>query len=230
MIAISLRRPVTVSMFVAALVVFGVISYSGLGRDLLPDIAYPSLTVMTRYEGAAPIEVEEFITEKLESSLATVKGKRRLSSISREGISLITIEFEWGHDMQVATLHVREKLDVARFQGGFPEDADRPNILRWDPSAKPILGLAITGDAPILDLKEGVREIIKPRLEQVEGIAFAQISGDIERVICGGRSREVGSVQYRPQYDRHSYWRSQRQYSGRHHQKRSLSLRLAHIG
>ena len=183
MIAISLKRPVTVSMFVAGLVVFGVISYTELGRDLLPDIAYPSLTVMTRYEGAAPEEVEEFITKRLESALATVKGKRRLSSISREGISLITIEFEWGHDMQIATLNVREKLDVARFQTGFPQDADRPTILRWDPSAKPILGLAITGDASMLDLKEGVREIIKPRLEQVEGIAFAQISGDIERVI-----------------------------------------------
>ena len=85
--------------------------------------------------------------------------------------------------MQIATLHVREKLDVARFQTGFPTDAERPNILRCDPSAKPILGLAITGKAPILQLKEGVREVIKPRLEQVEGIAFAQISGDIERVI-----------------------------------------------
>lgn len=183
MIAISLKRPVTVTMFVAAMIVFGVISYTELGRDLLPDIAYPSLTIQTRYDGAAPQEVEEFITKRLEASLATVKGKRRLSSVSREGMSLITIEFEWGHDMQFATLHVREKLDVARFQTGFPEDADRPNILRWDPSAKPILGLAITGDAPILDLKEGVREVIKPRLEQVDGIAFAQISGDIERVI-----------------------------------------------
>ncbi len=183
MIAISLRRPVTVTMFVAALIVFGVISYTELGRDLLPEIAYPSLTVQTRYDGAAPQEVEEFVTKRLEASLATVKGKRRLASVSREGMSLITIEFEWGHDMQLATLHVREKLDVARFQTGFPEDADRPNILRWDPSAKPILGLAITGDAPILDLKEGVREVIKPRLEQVDGIAFAQISGDIERVI-----------------------------------------------
>ncbi|MDJ0838492.1 MAG: efflux RND transporter permease subunit [Acidobacteriota bacterium] len=183
MIAISLKRPVTVSMFVAALLVFGVISYTNLGRDLLPDIAYPSLTIMTRYEGAAPEEVEQYITDRLEASLATVKGKRRLTSISREGVSLITIEFEWGHDMQIATLHVREKLDNARFSTGFPEDADRPTILRWDPSAKPIVGLAVTGDADILQLKEGVREIIKPRLEQVEGIAMAQISGDIERVI-----------------------------------------------
>ena len=183
MISLSLKRPVTITMCVSALVVLGVYSYLRLGRDLLPNIAYPSLTIQTKYEGAAPQEVEEFITEKLEASLATVKGKRRLSSISREGMSLITIEFEWGHDMQIATLHVREKLDIARYQVGYPQDAERPNILRWDPSAKPILGLAITGEVPILDLKEGVREIIKPRLEQVEGIAFAQISGDIERVI-----------------------------------------------
>ena len=173
----------TIAMVVSGLVVFGIISFLGLGRDLLPDISFPSLTIMTRYEGSAPEEVEEYITDKLEAALSTVKGKRRLTSISREGISLITIEFEWGHDMQIATLHVREKLDTARFATSFPEEAGRPTILRWDPSAKPILGLAITGKSEILALKEEVREIVKPRLEQVEGIAMAQISGDIERVI-----------------------------------------------
>ncbi|CAM2067666.1 Efflux RND transporter permease subunit [Sulfidibacter corallicola] len=183
MISISLKRPVTVAMCVLGLLVFGVLSYTQLGRDLLPDIAYPSLTVVTRYEGSAPPEVEEFITKPLESALATVKGKRRISSISREGISLITIEFEWGHDMQFATLHVREKLDNARYQPTFPQDAERPNILRWDPSAKPIVGLAITGKMPLLELREMVREVIKPRLEQLDGVAFAQLSGDIERVI-----------------------------------------------
>lgn len=183
MIRLSLKRPVTVTMFVFMLGVLGIISYTNLGRDLLPDIAYPSLTVLTKYEGAAPLEVEEFITKRLESSLATVKGKRRISSVSREGLSLITIEFEWGEDMQVATLHVREKLDNARFQSGFPRDADRPNILKWDPSAKPIVGLAVTAHAPILELKEGIEEIIKPRLEQLDGVALAQISGDVERVI-----------------------------------------------
>jgi len=103
MIALSLKRPITVTMVVIGLMVFGVISYRELGRDLLPDISFPSLTVLTRYEGAAPKEVEEFITDPLEAALATVKGKRRLTSISPEGMSLITIEFEWGHDMKIAT-------------------------------------------------------------------------------------------------------------------------------
>ncbi|CAM2007060.1 efflux RND transporter permease subunit [Acanthopleuribacter pedis] len=190
MIAVSLKRPVTVAMVVAALVVFGVKSYTELGRDLMPDIAYPSLTVMTRYEGAAPQEVEEFITKPLESSLSTVRGKRKINSISREGMSLITIEFEWGHEMKFATLHVREKLDNVRFQPTFPQDAERPNILRWDPSAKPIVGLAITANAPLLELRDMVQDVIKPRLEQLDGIAFAQISGDIERVIDVEINRE----------------------------------------
>lgn len=183
MIGLSLRRPVTVTMVVALCLVLGVMSYTKLGRDLLPDISYPSLTIQTRYEGAAPQEIEDFITEPLEAALATVRGKRNINSISREGMSLITVEFEWGEDMQIALLNVREKLDAARFMQGFPEDADRPNILRWDPSAKPIVGLAITGDTTVLLLKEAVRDVIKPRLEQLEGVAFAQISGDIERVI-----------------------------------------------
>ncbi|MCB1041313.1 MAG: efflux RND transporter permease subunit [Acidobacteria bacterium] len=183
MIKLSLRRPVTVTMVVAMLLVLGVISYTSLGRDLLPEIAYPSLTIMTKYEGAAPLEVEEFITDKLEASLATVKGKRRITSVSREGISLITVEFEWGEDMQIATLNVREKLDNTTYQAGFPQDADRPTILKWDPSAKPIVGLAICANVEVLELKEGIEEIIKPRFEQLDGVALAQISGDIERVI-----------------------------------------------
>lgn len=183
MIGLSLKRPVSVTMVVALVLVLGGISYVRLGRDLLPDISYPSLTIQTRYEGAAPQEVEDFITVPLESALATVRGKRNITSISREGMSLITVEFEWGEDMQIALLNVREKLDAARFRQGFPEDADRPNILRWDPSAKPIVGLAITGDTTLLLLKEAVRDVIKPRLEQLEGVAFAQISGDVERVI-----------------------------------------------
>ena len=170
-------------MVVAALCVFGYVSYSRLGRDLLPDIAYPSLTVMTDYEGAAPQEVEEFITKRLESALATVKGKRKISSVSREGVSLITIEFDWGEDMQIATLNVREKLDNARFQQGFPEDADRPNILRWDPSSKPIIGLAVSAPGTLVQLKDGVKELIKPRLEQIDGVALAQLSGAVERVL-----------------------------------------------
>jgi len=183
MIRLSLNRPVTIAMVVAALLVFGFISYNRLGRDLLPDIAYPSLTVMTDYEGAAPQEVEEFITKRLESALATVQGKRRLTSVSREGVSLITIEFDWGEDMQIATLNVREKLDGARFQQGFPEDADRPNILQWDPSSKPIVGLAIHAPGTLVQLKDGVKELIKPRLEQIDGVALAQLTGDVERVI-----------------------------------------------
>ncbi|MCB1052760.1 MAG: efflux RND transporter permease subunit [Acidobacteria bacterium] len=183
MIALSLRRPVTVFMAVLLILSLGYLGYSNLGRDLLPDIAYPSLTVMTKYEGAAPQEVEEFITKRLESALSTVKGKRKIESISREGISLITIEFQWGEDMQLAILHVREKLDIARFQTGFPQDAERPNILRWDPSSKPIVGLAISAPTNILNLRDGVHDVIKPRLEQLDGVALAQISGDVERVI-----------------------------------------------
>ncbi|PIE03107.1 MAG: hypothetical protein CSA81_04160 [Acidobacteria bacterium] len=183
MIKLSLNRPVTIFMVVLLILVFGIISYTRLGRDLLPDIAYPSLTVLTDYEGAAPQEVEEFITKRLESALATVQGKRRLTSVSREGVSLITIEFDWGEDMQIATLNVREKLDGARYQQGFPEDADRPNILRWDPSSKPIVGLAIHAPGTLVQLKDGVKELIKPRLEQIDGVALAQLSGEVERVI-----------------------------------------------
>jgi HAE1 family hydrophobic/amphiphilic exporter-1 len=190
MISLSLRRPVTVLMVVLAIGVFGVISYSRLGRDLLPDIAYPSLTIKTEYEGAAPQEVEEFISKPLEAALATVPGQRSIQSVSREGLSLITLGFNWNEDMQIATLNVREKLDAVRFQPSFPEQADRPNILKWDPSSKPIAGLAVSSSGDLVQLRESVEELIKPRLEQIEGVALAQLTGEVERVLDVEISRE----------------------------------------
>ena len=108
---ISLQRPVTVTMFFLAVILLGVVSLRQLSVDLLPDINYPRLSVITQYPGVAPQEVETLVTRPLEASVSRIPGLRRVESISQEGLSILSLEFSWGTDMDFALLHTREKLD-----------------------------------------------------------------------------------------------------------------------
>ncbi|MFB0565553.1 MAG: efflux RND transporter permease subunit [Candidatus Aminicenantaceae bacterium] len=178
---LSVSRPVTTFMFFLAIVLLGFVSLRELSVDLLPNISYSHISVYTEYPGVAPEEIESFITAPLEAAVSTVPGLRGVESISKEGVSYMTLEFAWGTDMDFAILHTREKLDNARLQ--LPEDAGRPTIIPLDPQSKPILILAVSGEKRLLELKEFSEELIKPRLEQIEGIGSAEIAGGVEREI-----------------------------------------------
>ena len=106
----SIRRPVTVFIFSVAAVVFGSVAFDDLAFDLLPDITYPSVTVRTGYDGAAPAEVESLISRPIENSVGVVNGVVRVVSSSRADISEVTLEFAWGTNMDSAALDVRERL------------------------------------------------------------------------------------------------------------------------
>ncbi len=181
LIKFAINRPVTVLMIFLGIVFLGIISLRELSVDLLPTVQYPRLSVITTYLGAGPEEVENFITAPLESYLSTVPGIRKLKSVSREGISVITLEFEWGTNMDFTLVHTREKLDSARYV--LPQGAGRPRIIQYDPQSRPINLLAISGPFEIKELDSFSREIIKPRLEQIQGVASAEILGGIEREI-----------------------------------------------
>lgn len=178
---LAVDRPVTVYMFYLAVVLLGFVSLRELSVDLLPDISYPRLSVITNYAGVAPEEIETLITAPLESAVSRIPGLRRVKSISKEGVSLLTLEFDWGTDMDFTMLHTREQLDNARDR--FPEDAESPTIIPLDPQSRPIMTLALAGDRTLLELKELAEELIKPRLEQIEGVGSAEITGGVERQI-----------------------------------------------
>jgi len=177
----SIKRPVTTFMFFLAIVLLGFVSLRELSVDLLPDISFPRLSVVTEYPGVSPEEIETLITTPLEAAVSTVPGLRRVESVSKEGFSYMTLEFSWGTDMDFAMLHTRERLDNARYN--LPDDAGRPTIISLDPQSKPIMILAISGQRGLLELKEFSEELIKPRLEQIEGIGSAEIAGGVEREI-----------------------------------------------
>src|SRR3989442_9904106 len=145
----SIRRPVSVFMVTVGVTLFGLVAGSRLPVDLLPDISYRSLTVRTDLPDAAPGDVEQFVTRPIEEGVGVVPGLVQLHSVSRPGQSEVTLEFASGTRMDLASLAVREKLDLV----GLPREAKRPAILRFDPSLDPILRLRLSGDTNLRRLR-----------------------------------------------------------------------------
>ncbi len=180
----AIQRPIAVSMLFLALVLLGVISYKRLPVDLLPSIVYPRLTVITSYTDIPAEDLERLVTRPLEEVITALSGVRGVTSRTREGISAITVEYEWGTEMDFANLHLREAVDRVAFRDDFPEDADRPSILRWDPTGRPISNLVLQADGRRLqNLTEFAEEVVKPALEQVNGVSQAEVIGGVTREI-----------------------------------------------
>ncbi|MEO5510284.1 MAG: efflux RND transporter permease subunit [Longimicrobiales bacterium] len=176
----SIGRPVAVAMAFIAVVILGVLSFTRLPVDLLPDIAYPKLVIYTTYPGVAPAEIERFLSRPIESVTGQVPGLERVESSSREGTSLVTLRFAWGTNMDFAALNVREQLDG--LTGSLPQGAKRPIVLRTDPRSEPIMAISASG-AELWDLKELSESVFRRRLEQIDGIAQASVTGGLEREI-----------------------------------------------
>jgi HAE1 family hydrophobic/amphiphilic exporter-1 len=175
----AIRRPVTVSMFVVAVGLFGIVSLGRLPLNLLPDISYPSLTIQTDYEDAAPEEIESLITRPVEEGVGVVSGLTRLSSISRPGQSEVLLEFAWDTNMDMAGIDVREKLDLIE----LPRDVGKPVILRFDPSYDPIMRVQLSADMGLARLRYVAEEEMKKRLEATDGVAAIKIAGGREEQI-----------------------------------------------
>ena len=176
---ISTTRPVAITMISLAVIVFGLVSYQQLSLNLMPDITYPTLTVRTEYEGAAPEEVETTISRPAEQALGVVSNLVNLTSISKSGVSDVVLEYRWDTDMNVATQDVREKLDQIR----FPDGVDRPLILRYDPSLDPIMRVGLAGGDNLFALRLYAEDDIKRELETIPGVAAVKVIGGLEREI-----------------------------------------------
>lgn len=168
-------------MLFLAVVLLGIISYTRLPIDLLPDVSFPRLVVHTAYPDVAPAEVERLVTERIESQAAAVPGVEKITSVSQEGVSLVTLRFAWGTDMDFAALNVRERLDNIR--DFLPETSERPTILRVDPQAEPVLTVSVAGGRDLWQTKEIAETVFRRRLEQLDGIAQASVTGGLDREI-----------------------------------------------
>ena len=187
LIEIATERRVTIMMSVVAIVLFGLVSLSRLKVNLLPDISYPTVTVRTELTGAAPIEIESLLTKPIEEAVGVIRNVRLVRSVSRAGQSDVTLEFSWGTDMDIAGVDVREKIDIL----DLPIEAQRPLLLRFDPSSEPIMRLGLlqkdedgakvtTSESSLKALRRLAEDQIKNELEAEEGTAAVKVSGGLE--------------------------------------------------
>ncbi|MDA1193046.1 MAG: efflux RND transporter permease subunit, partial [Candidatus Poribacteria bacterium] len=177
----ALRRPITTFMVFIALIVIGLVAFSRLAIDMLPDIEFPSVTVSVGYPGASPHEVETLITEPMERAVSTAQNIEEVTSDSGEGSSSVRVEFTWGTDMTEAINDIRER--VARVREELPEDIQEPRIFKFDTSAMPVMFLSLSGDQRSDFIRRYADDEIRHRLEQIEGVASVDVSGGLEREI-----------------------------------------------
>lgn len=177
----SVKKPVTITMMILIVIVLGAISLSKLSIDLLPNIELPIAVVQTTYSGAGPEEVENLITVPMEQAVGTIENIDTITSYSNEGSSLLLMQFNFGTDMDEATLQMREKIDMIK--GFLPDGTTSPIVMKIDLDSMPIVQLAISSKGSLQTTQKLAEDVIQPRLERIEGTASADVSGGLEREV-----------------------------------------------
>ena len=185
---IAIARPITMFMISAIIILLGAISVTRLPVDLLPDVTYPRVSVMVRYPGVGPQEIEQLITRPIEQTVSAVAGLEQLESSSNEGSSRVSLAFAWGTDLNEAMDDMRMRLD--RVRGRLPLEAEPMQIFRQDSNAMPIMSLGIEGNYDRVTLREMAENQISQRLERVDGVAAVTTYGGLRRQIHVQLSKE----------------------------------------
>jgi len=175
--SVSIRRPVLAIVMSIVIVLFGAIGYTSLGVREYPSIDPPIITVQTNYIGANATVIESQITEPLEESINGIAGIRSLTSTSRDGRSLITVEFNVDADLETAANDVRDR--VSRAINQIPQDADPPVVTKADADAIPIVMVTLSSNAKsILELSDYARNVLKEKIQTIPGVSAIQIWGE----------------------------------------------------
>ena len=182
-IEISLRRPVTVLICTMALIIFGTYSYMNMGVERMPNVEFPIVVVRTTMEGASPAIIDNDVTDVLEARINTIEGIKNMSSSSYEGRSVIVIEFDLDRNIDNAAADVRGKVSMAA--GRLPDDADTPQVDKYDPSDRPIMNVAVKNDGrtDMKTLSRYVDKVVTERLQTVKGVGGVQLAGFRDREI-----------------------------------------------
>lgn len=177
----AVKRPTMIMIIFVLLAALGIYCTTQLPLDLYPEMDIPYIIVSTEYSNAGPEEVEKSVTRTLESVLSSVTGLKKLTSKSSTGQSLVIMEFEYGSNLDTATNNIRDKIEIVR--NYLPTDSKAPIVFQMDPSMMPIMALVINGQRKPEEISSYVEDVIKPRLEQIDGVASTSISGGREKAV-----------------------------------------------
>ena len=179
---ISVKKPYTVLVAVVLVVVLGIVSFTKMTTDLLPNISLPYVIVMTTYPGASPETVEMVVTKPVEASMATVSNIEGISSVSGENYSMVILEFSQGADMNGASLEIRENLD--QIKSYWDDSIGSPIIMKMNPDMLPVMIAAVGVEGmSAAEISELTQNEIIPELESIEGVASASATGLLEESV-----------------------------------------------
>lgn len=171
----SVKRPLTIIMIFVIILMFGVIGYSKMPANIMPDIEIPVVMVQTTWNGAGPEDIDEEISQKIEKTLSSVSGVKTTMAQSAEGMSFVVAQFEYGTDVDEILNDVRSKVDGVT--GSLPDDVDKPSIQKIDINAQAISYITVQGNGNDDDIMKYVEDTVQPKLESVDGVNSANIQG-----------------------------------------------------
>jgi HAE1 family hydrophobic/amphiphilic exporter-1 len=169
----SVNRRVTTSMLAMIVVVLGFVSFTRLGLDFFPDLEFPTVSVITSYRGASSEDLEKSVTRPLEQIVSSVNRVKKVTSITSEGVSAITVEFEWGTNLDFAAQDVRDQ--IALYKQYMPAEAADPLVVKFNMAQLPVVFWGITGSRPTAELQKIIEDEVAPRLERIDGVAAARV-------------------------------------------------------
>lgn len=194
---ISVRNPVTTLMVFLGVILLGLFCYVQMPLNQMPEMDIPAITVMTPYEGAGPEEVEEKITRPLEERLATVEDLEHIYSVSREGMSVIRLMFNWETNLDTRANDVRDAIDMAQQQ--IPEEADRSRLFKLDISQFPIMVFGVLAEESYKDLEDILKDEVANPLEGIAGVGSVNVIVPLQRRVNIDLDRErLASYQLTP--------------------------------
>ncbi len=177
----SVKKPVMTTLVFVAVVIIGLFSLNNVPIDLLPDIETNTIMVLTTYEGASAADVETNVTRPLENSLNTVANLKKLTSSSRENRSLITLEFDFGENIDVLTDDVRQKLDMVK--SFLPEDATDPIIFKFSTDMIPVMIISASAEQSLPALYKTLEDNVANPLARIPGVGSVSVNGAPQREV-----------------------------------------------
>ncbi|MBI2423535.1 MAG: efflux RND transporter permease subunit [Candidatus Hydrogenedentes bacterium] len=178
---IAIERPITTVMFYLGVIVISVVALLQLPIDLMPDVSFPTISVVVEYPGAGPEEVETLLAKPLEEALGSVANVMRIDTYCQEERAVLRMRFEWGSDLNVVSDDIRQRVDGIR--DNLPEDAEQPGLFKYDLSMSPIVRFGVAGDLEPRELRQLAEDKLRPRLERIGGVAAVEIRGGLRREI-----------------------------------------------
>ena len=177
----AIQKPVTTALIFVAVMVIGIFSFLRLPIDQFPEMDPPYVTVMTTYSGASASEIETNVTKIIENALTSVDGLKELTSSSKDNMSVVTVELEWGSNMDEATNDMRSYIDMVR--SNLPDNCSSPVLFKLNTSLMPIIQYSVKAKESYPGLEKIMNDEVIPQLNRVDGIGTVSVSGAPDRYV-----------------------------------------------